>query len=496
MIAAWLAGCEREVPTVVVPVDTSTPTVTTPEPSEPPPTVRSVDVTPHTLENARQVDVSLSAPSAAALLCVDRADPDERVLLESPSATEHAFRLQGLRFGATYDCAAAPVPSVRSVWPFEVAVGAPPVWTPPITVVSAPSRPLPDGWVLTAVQGLGGCGAVLHLAIFDSAGGLRWHFPVVGSQVGVEVLHVGGGVLVYGGTTNQPGPVAVDLWSGVSWASDLPENRYLHHDAKQLIDGRVLTLEQRPNTLGEDSWNGFGVRTFDPQTGLVDFEYDSQQAVDAGALPVGVGDAWHANWVDLLDAGDGPILYVSLCFTSQILAIDATTQTVRWIFGAGGDFRLVDPAGAPLDDGEFTQCQHGLEVSADGTGILAYDNGRERDESRVVAYTLDAAAGVATRDWTWTDSWHEGTLGDVDWLPNGNVLVTEGHGDCWSNGDRSEIVEFDPATGETGWRLSFDDPADAIYRAQRLDGCEVFANVGRCVALEPRWAELAPSLGF
>ena len=53
-------------------------------------------------------------------------------------------------------------------------------------------------------------------------------------------------------------------------------------------------------------------------------------------------------------------------------------------------------------------------------------------------------------------------------------------------------VEYDPVTGDEHWRLAFADRWDAIYRAERLDGCELFSNVGQCPALEARWDELAP----
>lgn len=456
-------------------------------PDAPPVGIESVTVARHTLENSREITLALSAASTAALLCVDADDPDERHLLESPSAVDPVFRLQGLRFGATYRCVVGP-PGAEQ--PLDLEIGPPPPWTPTFEVTGDPS----DGYLLTAVEPTGGCGPLLHLAVFDTSGGLRWHFPIVGSDMGVEVQHAGDGILVYGGTTGEPGPVGVDLWDGVVRAPDLPGDWEFHHDAKPLPDGRILTLERRPNTDGDASWTGFGARTSDPWTGEVDFAYDSQQGVDEGDLHASGlrEDAWHANSVDLLDSGDGPVLYVSLCYAYRVVAIDAATGHTRWVFGPNGDFSLVDAGGQPLPDSEFSQCQHGLEMSPDGTRLLVYDNGRDRSESRAAEYGLDPAAGVATLLWTWTDGWKEATLGDVDRLPNGNVLVTQGHPDCWSPGDRSEVVEVDPATNAVAWRLSFVDPSDAIYRSERLDGCEIFGNVGLCPALEARWAALAP----
>jgi Arylsulfotransferase (ASST) len=231
------------------------------------------------------------------------------------------------------------------------------------------------------------------------------------------------------------------------------------------------------------------VRAYDPDTGVWEELYDSQAAVDEGALPVGAGDAWHANWIDVIDHGEGQKLYVSLCFIDRVLRIDLATRRVDWALGPGGDFAYVGANGP-------TSCQHGLEVSEDGTKILAYDNGVDRGESRALEYTLDLAARTATVDWTWTDGWYEPLLGDVDWLPNGDVLVTQGHPECFNAEGLTSIVQIDPLAGEERWRMTFPDQWHAAYRSERLDGCALFSNVGACSALEPRWAELAGAFGL
>jgi hypothetical protein len=310
----------------------------------------------------------------------------------------------------------------------------------------------------------------------------------------VEVQHIGDGVLLYGGHTEGPGPVAFDVWDGTVWAADLPGDAYFHHDAKLIDDGRVLTLEEREVSDGGQAWTGFAIRGFDPAT-LVDgvpevsFDWDSQVGVDQGALSPGWGDAWHANWFQWIDHGAGPVLYVSLCNTAEVVKIDVTSGEVEWVFGEGGDFEL--------DGGSrYTQCQHGLDVSADGTRMLAYDNGRDRGESRVVEYELDQTSLTASEVWSWTDGWYESLVGDVDWLADGTVLVTQAHSECYGESDRSEVVQVDPATGDERWRLAFVDPLIALYRSELVDGCELFANVGQCPALEARWAELAPAFGL
>lgn len=497
VVLTWLA-CHADRPDVPAPAP-SDPTVPTSDPTtEEPPTAAALELvvsSPHERANDRQVDVHLSAEAPAALLCVARDEPDDRFLFESPAATDHTFAVQALRYGATYDCAAGPVEPFgpEAIAHTTIEVGPSPGFDPPVAVTGSP---VPDGWVLTTVTPGGGCGGGTTLAIFDTAGRLRWNYPVPTGEIDVEVLHLGGGVLLYGGATNLPGPAEVHVWDGEVLASDLPGDHWFHHDAKALGDGRILTLSEEENTQGDYTWIGFLVRAWDPLTGRVSSAYHSQQGVDDGVLIPAPDDAWHANWVESRSFPDGDKLYVSLCDAQRVLQVDVTTGIIDWVFGADGDLAIVDAAGDPLPRSQFTQCQHGLEVSDDGTRFLMYDNGVERGASRVVEFAIDADTKVAQRLWQWEgDGWFEDSLGDADWLPDGDVLVTRAHPECWSDGDPSAIIAFDPVSGDEHWRMSFLDRRDATYRSQRLDGCELFSNVGQCVELEPRWTTLAPSFG-
>ena len=106
---------------------------------------------------------------------------------------------------------------------------------------------------------------------------------------------------------------------------------------------------------------------------------------------------------------------------------------------------------------------------------------------------VDADAKVVTVDWMWSEpGWQEDTLGDIDDLGNGRVLITEAHPDCWSpqNGLNSNIVEVDQATGEVASRLTFPNADHTTYRAERYDGCTLFASTTHCPDLAARAAAL------
>ena len=79
--------------------------------------------------------------------------------------------------------------------------------------------------------------------------------------------------------------------------------------------------------------------------------------------------------------------------------------------------------------------QHSPQVMPDGN-ILLYDNGgaragadpTEAPFTRVVEYSLDEEAGVATEVWSWkgeTD-YFSPIVGDIDRLENANHLITDG----------------------------------------------------------------------
>ena len=45
------------------------------------------------------------------------------------------------------------------------------------------------------------------------------------------------------------------------------------------------------------------------------------------------------------------------------------------------------------------------------------------------------------------------------------------------------LVDVDEATGEVLWRVDFLDLDDSTYRAQRIDGCAMFADDRYCATL-------------
>lgn len=452
-------------------------------------------------ENEAEVRVELSAKAPVALRCTLDGDPEEVHLVESTTAaTRHTLRLAGLLASSTYACAVAPTCPQAADGPatFSLLTGAPPDDLPATTVWTAEGA-APAEYVLANASD--DCDWQTQLlVVFDRAGRGRWWYRTprnVGPSV--EFVYRGADRFAWGGgwSPNPRGrPRLVDLYDGEVWDSAvaLPdvESTFFHHDGKALADGRWATLEENTVEGDRGAFQGFQVRILDPETEQVEVTYDSQRAVDEGHLPSGTGDAWHANWVDLVRYDDRAEIYVNLRDLSWLVAVDADSGDWRWTFGAGGDFTLRDSSGEPLGDDGFPSWAHGAQF--DGRTLLIYDNGVSPRRSRVVAYDLDVETFTATLLWEWTEAdWYESTLGSTDWLPDGRVLVGAGHAECFSTnpGDRTTLLEIDPATGEKRWELRYDDVETMAYRADWADPCALFANGRYCPAVAERAAELA-----
>jgi hypothetical protein len=271
-----------------------------------------------------------------------------------------------------------------------------------------------------------------------------------------------------------------------------------HHDGKRTSDGRILALYDARDTDGTSSWLGFGVDLFDPATGAVDLRVRSQDWLDELADARGGGaDPYHANWADLAEGPGGPELWISLCHAWRILRVDAVSGALLDAFGPDLGWSVRGTDGEPLGQEELPQCQHGVEV--EGDRLLVYDNGRGRGQSRVSEWRLDQDRREAALQWSWTEpGWFLPALGDVDALPGalggGSAVEGEhlllGRFALGCEEGRSQLTEVDRADGSVVGRWWFPEEADNSYRAERIDGCELFTSADAC----PERAELHEAL--
>ena len=513
----WIVACSGDQSgTVTGPTGPTDPTHPTTDPTQPTnptaptppeicPNVEGVSTARGGHELEGELTVSLDGPGNVWVVCQADDDPDEAHLLESESlADAHTFTLRGLLPQTAYSCEAG-VPCGESRAETRFTSGA---VSPELPVFAAThEQPGQMGGAYTLLNTQQGCGSdTVWVAIVDPDGRYRWAYPVAddivvdidATLIDSETLHVGGGWGIFSfGASNRGVFRTIDLSGQVILERDEPDYGLgFNHHSEPLPDGSYLTLTGNRDTDGDDTWNGNAIELWHPDDGLL-WTWDSQGLVDSGFLsPPSPFDSlpYHANAVSLVTDSRGEAAWVSIYGREEIWRIDRSTGDLDLVFGPGGDFALFDPQGDPLPDSEFPWVQHGPDYTDDGR-VLVYDNGNNRpggEYSRVAEYQLDLAAQEAVLLWSWTEpGWHNPIVGDADYLPNGNVLVTQGFNACFDpfGNDVSELVEIAPPD-EVVWRLTWPSRAHVTYRSERYDGCDVFHNARYCPEIASRISEL------
>ncbi len=438
-------------------------------------------------DRVHQADLSieLDDPSPVAVTCVAEDDDDEVHGVQGAVSASHELALQGLLADTTYLCELEAGTAALS---FEHTSGALSPETPDWTVTGDPEAS--DGaWTLFNHGENGHHADREQLVVVDAQGRARWSYPLPpGSAADIDATVVDGRVL-YGGSGYGGRPTEVALNWERSWLApgELDEEHY-HHHVQDVPGLGVLTLVKTEDEVAGVTFEGFAVEVLDRETNDLAWRWSSQEAIDAGELPGGrdIDDPFHANQAEWIEDDQGTALLLSLRTINRVLRVDVETGEVIWTLGPNGDITLVDEEGLALGNEDWFYSQHAPELA--GNRLLVYDNGIGRpgeDRSQVVEFGLDVEGGTLTKLWAWEEpDFLESIWGDADRTPGGeHVLIARGH--CFNcpdaiAGTHSALVEVDTATGEEVWRLQFEQEEDALYRAERLEGCALFTQVTAC----------------
>jgi hypothetical protein len=506
----WMAACSGGTGTFEIPDEPSDPTgsVTGSQPTSPEncPVLTGFSEVQGVPVLERHFTVTLDAPGQVWLACTSDTIPEEIHLLESSeAATSHELVLHGILADHAYTCEAhAACGGEPLAVAFQTGI---PEELPQFEVLSNPEFEMSGAYTLFNTQA--GCGnEIVWLVIVDPDGRVRWTYPVGGNLlsdvdaylIDPQTLHMGGGWGLFDqGSPNRGVFRTIDLSGQVLIERTEPDfGLGFNHHSEPLSDGSYLTITGEIDTDGQDSWNGVGVEHWHPEQGLL-WTWGSQPLVDAGLLEDSfdfLGLPYHANAVSFHTDALGDALWMSNFGEEELWRIDRATGERTHRFGHGGDFILIDASGVALPDAEFPYVQHGPDYQEDR--VLVYDNGTGRpggSYSRVAEYQLDLVNLQATLLWSWTEpGWNNPILGDADYLPGGNVLVTQGFNSCLDpfGNDVSELVELSPPSGQV-WRLKWPSRTHTTYRAERYQGCDVFANARYCPDVATRLAELTGS---
>jgi len=178
-------------------------------------------------------------------------------------------------------------------------------------------------------------------------------------------------------------------------------------------------------------------------------------------------DWTHFNSVSMFkDAG---VVYLNSRNMSKYFKIDMNSGNVVWTLGKDGDFTIETENTDP-----WFEVAHDPEIkSFDGDTVIFYDNGSlERGFSRVIEYKLNFEDMTAEVSFVYDGTndgrmWFTEYWGDADSLPNGNIFVTAGDYQLYSNSRLFEVTR----EGEVVWELFMDKQEDwivALYNAQKF----------------------------
>jgi len=460
----------------------------------------------HMVTEAR-FELTLAEPGAAWLTCTLDSDTTEVHLAESSQeAEQHVLVLQGLLPGSTYTCEVTAACAQGGRASEVVVLDTDPLPEGLSELVHSRQPDLVDwnAYVLANDSRVceGEDGAIL---ITDDQARIRWYHRIPEDlQIDIDVHHLPGEGIYYGGgwgtltpRAEVPGLVRTLDYSGAETSLRLAPTFGLgfNHTSEPLATGEQLSLTASEEGPDDAPWQGVGIELYDPATDTVTWSWQSQQAVDDGTLAAPESDGrniWWANALSLVD--DGQAALVTTYRSGEIWKIDRASGELVWRLGPDGDFALLTADGEPAEDADWFYIAHDPELTGDR--LLVYDNGTGRpgvDFTRVVELQLDETARTARIVWEWTESgWFDPITGDADRLDNGNVLVTMGHCPCCTqHGDGldenlSAVIEVDPDTDEVIWRQDWVDESRGVYRADKLDGCAIFANAALCPSVAAR----------
>ncbi len=338
----------------------------------------------------------------------------------------------------------------------------PGVFLPSLEVPERAEEALAPGWTLLNLNNDLAEGLPARVAVVDERGRYRWyhtHWESRGADVSTEVTPEG--VLVGGFFSERPSLVS---WEGaVLWTGPFVS----HHELLWADEGQTFwylgNTGSCPPELSEDGsgyLRGSSVNRWDRAAGRATFNW----AICDHFVPDEVWDDWaHLNAI--APWGDDRLL-LSSRNQSLLLLVDVPSGDVVWTLGEGGDFALVETAGAP--DPRFWS-QHAPELVAGEGGashILLFDNGVGRGWSRALELAYDEEGREARAVWEFRDDpdLFSPVYGDVDRLGNGNTLVTFGSS---LEAARAQVIEVD-AEGEVVWRLRL-AAGWSTYRAERFE---------------------------
>lgn len=274
-----------------------------------------------------------------------------------------------------------------------------------------------------------------------------------------------------------------------------------HHDAVMLSNGNLLVLTNETQRHNGEQLKGDNILEVTSQGETV-WQWSSFDHLDVTRFPGalanrvnnGQKDWTHANSLFYIQHDDAIML--SSRSQSWIVNINRTTNNVEWVLGdAQGTSPALGLKFFSLTEGSWIANQHAAMLTNLGE-VLIYDNRNEAElagnsnNSRGVRYNLNTNTMEAQQTWQYIAPKYTQSLGDIDELSNGNILLTAGGPGTSGDAHLIEVDNQSPASEI--WHLSVLDTP--IYRAERMPWSMVLAKIPPTNST-PNQPSLPPSSG-
>ena len=267
--------------------------------------------------------------------------------------------------------------------------------------------------------------------------------------------------------------IEIDLEGKLIWKSPEFENHYYadngwHHEYRLLANDTILFIQA---TFQDEYMLYDSIVNVDRDYNEL-WRWTYTDSPDYFGTPVCANpdDVWcdwtHTNFANVFV--DDSVLY----FNSRFLGfykMDMNTKEILWKFGEDGDFTMLSEHQFPWPD-----APHAPEFFDETRKrVVFYDNGfMKRGFSRIIEYEIDEEAMTAeiTFEYDGFDDgrpWWATAYGDVDYLENGNFLVTKGFAEPPENSSIFELTR----DGDIVWELyteQNDRFAVEIYRSEKF----------------------------
>jgi hypothetical protein len=224
-----------------------------------------------------------------------------------------------------------------------------------------------------------------------------------------------------------------------------------HHEF--LIEDEYFVTMRRIEKNGLDT-----IVHLDPETGNETWFWSSEPLFTEKPCSLCRDDDWtHGN--DVTISLDGNFYYVNFRNTDSFAKVDRETRKTVWVAGRGGNFRLfengiekeslwyhshiikeIEPNVFLMFDNDFHNLTHLDSYPGEGEDPFVVNYG---GRSRLIKFTIDETTMSAEVTWNYQPpaEYFSAIFGDVDILPNGNIIGVFGTPVHKWNTDLEEISE-------------------------------------------------------